>query len=98
MTGKNYDHRKDWIEQLIELLDWTARHIAPGKRGTTLAAAPAVLEPLGLEPAAWCELVENFGELFRLVAGRPTVIDAARSRHRKRRLHATPRHRELLRH
>lgn len=83
-------------EDYIELLDWTARRIAPGKRGATRAAAPAILERLGLQPVAWCELVENFGELFRLVAGRPTVVDEARSRHRKRRFYATPRLRELL--
>ena len=84
------------VQSYIELLDWTARRIAPGKRGVTPAAAPAVLERLGLEPAAWCELVENFGELFHLVAGRPTVVDAARSRHRQSRFHATPRLRKLF--
>src|SRR5690606_19544628 len=84
------------VESYIELLDWTARRIAPGKRGVTPAAAPAVLERLGLEPATWCELVENFGELFHLVAGRPTVVDSTRSLHRQSRFHATPRLRELF--
>ena len=84
------------VQSYIELLDWTARSIAPGKRGVTPANVPAVLERLGLEPAAWCELAENFGELFHSVAGRPTVVDAARSRHRQSRFRATPRLRELF--
>ena len=84
------------VQSYIELLDWTARRIAPGKRGVTPAAAPTVLERLGIEPTVWCELVENFGQLFHVVAGRPTVVDAARSLHRQSRFHATPRLRELF--
>lgn len=86
LTGKNYDYRKEWIENLLQhqakhfgidllcfglllnmsvedylaLLDWTARQPVAGKRGTTPANAPAILERLGLEPDVWCELVRDF--------------------------------------
>ena len=84
------------VASYIELLDWTARHIIPDKRGSTPSEAPAILERLVVEPTAWCELVRDFGKLFSTVAGRPTVVDAARSLRKKRRFHATPRLRQLL--
>lgn len=65
-----------------------------GKRGITPAAAPAVLDRLGLEPTAWFELVEDFGALFHLVVGHSSVVGAARSLHRHSRFHTTPRLRE----
>lgn len=84
------------IESYIELLDWTARKIVPGKSGNTPTDAPPVLQRLQLEEPVWCELVSNYGRLFSLVAGRPTVIEAARSRHRNSRYRAPRRLRELL--
>ena len=64
----------------IELLDWTARQLAPGKHGATPENSPPILERLKIEPNVWCELVSNFGQLFNLVAGRPQHVDAHRSR------------------
>jgi hypothetical protein len=83
----------------LELLDWTARQLAPGKRGTTSASTPALLQRLsGKFPTAtgWVELVQDFGKLLATVAGHPQTIHAIRSRisgfpHRMR-----PRVRELL--
>lgn len=73
VTGKNFDHRKVWIEE-----------------------SPAILERLQLDALTWCELVRDFGRLFNLVAGRPQVIDAARSRGRQSRFSVPRRLRELL--
>ena len=84
------------IDSYIELLDWTARKIVPGKSGSTPTEAPAILQRLQLDEQVWFELVSNFGRLFSLVAGRPTVIEAARSRHRNGRYRATHRLRELI--
>jgi hypothetical protein len=83
----------------LELLDWTARQVAPGKRGTTPPSTPPLFQRLsGKLPAAtaWVELVQDFGKLFAVVAGHPQTIRATRSRisgfpHRMR-----PRIRELL--
>ena len=84
------------VEAYIELLDWTARQLAAGKRGSTPEQAPAILERLRLDADTWCELVRDFGKLFNLVAGRPHVIDAARSRVRHSRFRVPARLRELL--
>jgi hypothetical protein len=83
----------------LELLDWTAQQVAPGKRGTTPPSAPPLFQRLsGKLPTAtaWVELVQDFGKLFAVVAGHPQTIRATRSRisgfpHRMR-----PRVRELL--
>jgi hypothetical protein len=83
------------VVEYLELLDWTARQTAPGKRGSTPAGAPPILSRLKLSPTIWCELVSDFGRLFSTVAGHPRTIDHSRSHHR-RRFHLTPRVRELL--
>jgi hypothetical protein len=83
----------------LELIDWTARQVAPGKRGTTPPLTPPLFQRLsGKLPTAtaWVELVQDFGNLFATVAGHPQSIRATRSRisgfpHRMR-----PRVRELL--
>ena len=83
----------------IELLDWTARLVVPGKHGSTPVDAPAVFERLnlGLSVAAWTELVSNFRKLFSHVAGRPQVVEAHRSKSRHQRFHLPRQAVELLR-
>jgi len=80
----------------LELLDWTARQTAPGKRGTTPAAAPPIFERLAMSEVTWCELVQNFGRLFYNVAGHPQKIEATRSRQTNRRFHTTSAARALF--
>ena len=49
----------------LELLDWTARQVAPGKRGTTPPSTPPLFQRLsGKLPTAtaWVELVQDFGK------------------------------------
>jgi len=83
------------IEDYLELLDWTARQVVPGKRGSTPSALPPVLARLGLDAACWCELVSDFGRLFCSVAGRPECVDSMRCHRTQRRYHLR-RARELL--
>ena len=80
----------------LQLLDWTARQVAEGKRGITPASTPAVLRRLGLEATPWTELVRDFGRLFTNVAGHPRIVDATRSHRTGRRFHLPRRVRELL--
>jgi hypothetical protein len=80
----------------LELLDWTARQFAAGKRGSTPLDAPPIFSRLSIQPKDWCELIGNFGSLFCSVAGRPQTIDATRSRVGQHRYHIRPRVRELL--
>ena len=80
----------------LQLLDWTARQIVGGKRGSTPADAPPIFARLRIKPEVWCELVANFGILFSLVAGQPHRVDQFRSRRRRSRFHLRASTRELL--
>lgn len=71
--------------EYLELLDWTARNLAPGKRGSTPADLPPVLERVGLQSSSWLGLVSDFGQLFHNVAGAPHEILRARSLRRQAR-------------
>ncbi len=84
------------LSDYLQLLDWTARQIRPGKRGATPADTPSVIHRLGLEPTAWTELVSDFGRLFSSVAGLPSIVDLTRSNRTHRRFRLKRRVRELL--
>lgn len=85
-------------EDYLELIDWTARIFVPGKSGATPADAPPIFErlQLGLPMESWCELVRNFGRLFRIVAGKPHVVDLHRGKVRPKRFKLTREARDLL--
>ena len=80
----------------LELLDWSARQMASGKRGRTDEALPPILLRLGLSPTVWLELVANFDDLFTTMAGLPEHIDQERGKHTGRRFHVPRRTRALL--
>ncbi len=83
----------------IELLDWTARLVVPGKRGSTPIDTPPVFERLnlGLSVEAWTALVGNFRKLFSHVAGRPQVVEAHRSKSYHQRFRIPQQTMDLLR-
>ena len=83
-------------QEYLELLDWSARQVAIGKRGRTPDELPPILRRLGLEPTVWLELVANFDDLFTTMAGRPENIDQKRGRQTGRRFHVRRRTRELF--
>ena len=64
----------------LELVDWTGRQLARGKRGRIPDRCAPILERLGLSRETWCELAGNFGRLFRRVAGRPASLAASAER------------------
>lgn len=84
------------VASYLELLDWTARQLVPGKRGATPESTPAIFERLDIQPDVWCALVSKFGSLFSLVAGKPETVDNYRSQKRKNRFHLPRETRELL--
>jgi REP element-mobilizing transposase RayT len=67
------------LDDYLELLDWTGRQIAPGKRGVIPADAPPILRRLRVETADWLTLATGFGHLFSRIAGSKT--SASRERH-----------------
>jgi len=80
----------------IQLLDWTARKLVKEKRGATPHAVAPILERLGLNAKAWCQLVSNFGRLYYNVAGRPQTVDTASSRVNQHRYNIASHTRELF--
>lgn len=59
MTNKEY----------IDLVDWTARMLVDGKRGSTPVDAPPVLERLGISAERWTQFTEQFDERFTPYTG-----------------------------
>lgn len=85
--------------EYLEILDWTARQIGPGKVLTKPKSVPAVVEQLNQQlpsTAVWCELVRDFHHLFGAVAGNPGSVDAMRSLVNGYRYRLSPRARVLL--
>ena len=80
----------------LELLDWTARQLVPGKQGSTPRSVAPILERLKVTPKAWIALTADFGNLFSHIAGRPQVIDETRSRVHQRRFRMRSDARDLL--
>ncbi len=84
------------VAAYVDLLDWTAREIQQGKRGSTPQRMQPVFERLGISSEVWCGLVKDFGKLFYAVAGRPHEIDARRSRDGMKRYKTKRATRELM--
>jgi hypothetical protein len=59
----------------LELLDWTARGVQPGKTSRIPRHILPLLERLGVNAEMCQRLVSDFGRLFSVVAGQPHRID-----------------------
>ena len=57
--------------EYLALLDWTGRAIHNKKRGAIPSELAPILVRLGIDGNGWCDLVRNFGRLFRRAAGTP---------------------------
>ncbi len=57
-------------DQYLELLDWTGRQLAAGKRGHIDVAYPPILERIGLRPGAWLDMISEFETWFHGAVGR----------------------------
>jgi REP element-mobilizing transposase RayT len=58
------------VAEYLELLDWTGRQLARGKRGKIPAHLAPILQRTGIPPTCWVEVVGKFGKSFHRVAGR----------------------------
>jgi hypothetical protein len=72
------------LEKYLSLLDWTARGLRAGKRGTIPGHLSPILEKLGLNGEGWVETVRHFGRWFKRVAGRAAALAAAAMRSGRR--------------
>lgn len=82
-------------EYLI-LLDWTARQQRADKPGAMPKQFAPLFERLGISAEAWSELVQNFGRLFSVVAGKPMSVDSHCSRSGSHRYRTKRTARELM--
>ncbi|MBS0262070.1 MAG: hypothetical protein JSS02_08930 [Planctomycetes bacterium] len=73
----------------LQLMDWTGRQLAQGKKGRIpdpmfgagLPTSPeSILERLQLDHQGSCDLVAHFGRRFFVIAGAPPTIDGTTSR------------------
>ncbi|MBS0267186.1 MAG: hypothetical protein JSS02_35000, partial [Planctomycetes bacterium] len=71
----------------LQLLDWTGRQLAQGKKGRIPDNVGPILERLQLDQESWCDLVAHFGRRFFVVAGAPKTIDGTTSRIHQHRYH-----------
>ena len=73
------------LEDYLKLVDWTGRRMVPGKRGKIPSRCKPILERIGMEPDTWCELVENFGRLFKRFAGSTEDLNKLADKNQDRR-------------
>ena len=57
-------------DEYLDLLDWTGRQIAYGKKGTIPAHLAPILTRLEINDQRWLNTVNRFGSLFHRAAGR----------------------------
>lgn len=58
------------VADYLQLLDWTGRQLARGKRGSIPQHLAPILERTGIVPTQWLAVVGKFGRAFHRVAGR----------------------------
>ncbi|MEI8211780.1 MAG: hypothetical protein WCI02_06505 [Planctomycetota bacterium] len=76
--------------QYLQLLDWAARQVHPGKRGITPHDHPPILDRLGLDAEMFCQQVRYFGRMFSAAAGQPRTLCSARSLRSHRQFYVRP--------
>jgi hypothetical protein len=55
--------------QYLQILDWTGRQLAPGKRGRISSHVPAILKDMGHDAKCWTTRVAGFGSGWYRVVG-----------------------------
>ena len=77
------------LEFYLDLLDWTGRNLAAGKRGAIPDHLEPILQRIGIVSSGWCDLIQQFGRLFKRAVGSPQALaNAAKTRGQKY-LHGT---------
>jgi hypothetical protein len=74
--------------EYLALLDWTGRVLHKKKRGAIPSELAPILVRLGIDTNGWCDLVRNFGRLFKRAAGTPNSLAKETARRGQRYMHA----------
>ena len=59
----------EWGAIHLQLLDWTGRTLAPGKRGRIAQNTPAIISIIDRNPAYWTTRVAAYGDGWARAAG-----------------------------
>ena len=65
-----YYHQRDYLE----LVEWTVRAMAPGKRGAIPNTLPPILERLQFDAKQWLFLTQHFESHFKGLVGMAAVL------------------------
>lgn len=85
------DRRASWkgflsmpLRVYLQLVDWTGRQIHAEKTGAIPDHLAPILHRIGLDPAAWCDLIAKFGSKFKRAAGSRRHLQEEASRRGQR--------------
>jgi hypothetical protein len=76
------------LTSYLELLDWTGRQLRATKRGAIPSHLAPILTRVGLDSEDWCDLVGQFGRLFKRAAGTANSLRAEATRRGQQYMHA----------
>lgn len=62
------------MAQYLELLDWTGRQLRDGKVGVIPEHLSPILSRMDLGATGWCDVVCEFGRVFKRAAGTPESL------------------------
>ncbi|WP_325277704.1 hypothetical protein [Tahibacter sp.] len=57
------------VVDYLQVLDWTGRRLAPGKRGRISGPAPAIIERLDATHERWASRVRGYGGGWARISG-----------------------------
>jgi len=77
------------LEFYFELLDWTGRNLVSGKRGAIPEHLEPILKRIGIVSSGWCDLIQQFGCLFKLAVGSPQALSNEAKARGQKYLHGT---------
>ncbi len=73
--------------EYLNFLDWNARLVISGKPGAMDSSLPPILERIGVAPAFWLKMIENYDRWFRTAVGTAEHLAAEAVRTGRRWLH-----------
>jgi hypothetical protein len=73
-----------YLADYLDLVNWTGRAVRDDKRGAIAEDLPPILERIGITPAAWLELAEDFETTFCTWIGQAEHVERACERNRQR--------------
>jgi len=72
------------LADYLELVNWTGRAVRADKRGAIADDLPPILERIGITPAAWLQLAEDFETHFCIWIGQAEHVERVCKRERQR--------------